>query len=159
MGLLSESHKLSWRGKLRKILLGPKSQAMLRPFLEGRDPESFVFSPKESKEALQAERAAKRKSKRQPSQVRRKKKPNPKRRPREYYSAHAYSRAVARTCEKAGIPIWRPNRLRHTAATIIRREYGLEAAQVILGHTRCDTTQIYAERDTQKAEAIIKEIG
>ena len=39
---------------------------------------------------------------------------------------------------------WSPNRLRHAAATEIRREVGLEEAQIILGHSRADVTQIYA---------------
>ncbi len=42
---------------------------------------------------------------------------------------------------------WAPNRLRHARATEIRRTYGLEAAQVILGHAKADVTQVYAERD------------
>jgi site-specific recombinase XerC len=45
---------------------------------------------------------------------------------------------------------WAPNRLRHSAATEIRKNFGLEAAQVILGHSAADVTQIYAERDMQK---------
>ncbi|MCH7727914.1 MAG: hypothetical protein IH991_15770 [Planctomycetes bacterium] len=29
---------------------------------------------------------------------------------------------------------WSPNQLRHTAGTDVRKRYGLEAAQVVLGH-------------------------
>ena len=54
---------------------------------------------------------------------------------------------------------WSPNRLRHTAATNIRREFGLEAAQVILGHAAADVTQVYAERDQQKAKEVARQIG
>jgi site-specific recombinase XerC len=57
------------------------------------------------------------------------------------------------------IPHWHPNQLRHTAATMIRRDYGLEAAQVILGHSKADVTQIYAERDAAKAIEVIRNIG
>lgn len=46
-----------------------------------------------------------------------------------------------------GITYWHPNQLRHTRATAIRQQFGLEAAQVALGHSRADTTQLYAERD------------
>jgi integrase len=49
--------------------------------------------------------------------------------------------------------------LRHTAATVIRAKYGVEAAKVILGHTKVETTQIYAERDLEKAQEIMAEIG
>ena len=57
------------------------------------------------------------------------------------------------------MPVWRPNRLRHSRATEIRRRYGLEAAQVALGHSRADVTQVYAERDLALAERVAREIG
>jgi hypothetical protein len=41
----------------------------------------------------------------------------------------------------------------------IRARYGLEAAQVILGHSRTDVTQVYAERDLAKAVEVMREIG
>lgn len=54
---------------------------------------------------------------------------------------------------------WHPNQLRHTRGTEIRKRYGLEAAQVILGHAAADVTQIYAERDAEKAREIARAIG
>jgi integrase len=57
------------------------------------------------------------------------------------------------------VPAWNPLQLRHTAATLIRAKYGLEAAKAILGHSRVETSQLYAERDLGRAEEIMKEIG
>jgi hypothetical protein len=54
---------------------------------------------------------------------------------------------------------WSPNRLRHTKATEIRKQFGLEAAQVILGHAAADVTQVYAERDAEKAREVARQIG
>ncbi len=54
---------------------------------------------------------------------------------------------------------WHPNRLRHTAATLIRREHGIEAARVILGHSKLTTTEIYAEADQVKAAEVMARIG
>jgi integrase len=54
---------------------------------------------------------------------------------------------------------WSPNQLRHSAGTEIRKRYGLEAAQVILGHASADVTQVYAERDLAKAVEIMREVG
>ncbi len=54
---------------------------------------------------------------------------------------------------------WHPNQLRHTFATQVRRKHGLEAAQVLLGHSRADVTQVYAERDEKLAVAVAAEIG
>ena len=55
---------------------------------------------------------------------------------------------------------WHPHQLRHTAATIIRREFGLEAAQVALGHSSALITDaVYAERDRAKVEEVMIKIG
>jgi hypothetical protein len=75
------------------------------------------------------------------------------------YRRHSYTRAINRACKRAGVVCWSPLQLRHTAATIIRRQYGLEAAQLVLGHSRADVTQLYAERDSAKAEQIIAAVG
>ena len=54
---------------------------------------------------------------------------------------------------------WHPNQLRHSFATRVRKEHGLEAAQVLLGHSRADVTQIYAERNEELAGSVAARIG
>jgi integrase len=54
---------------------------------------------------------------------------------------------------------WHPNRLRHSFATFVRMTEGLEAAQVLLGHSRADVTQVYAARDEGLAVAVARRIG
>jgi integrase len=54
---------------------------------------------------------------------------------------------------------WAPNRLRHTFGTLARREAGIEAARVTLGHSSAVTSEIYAERDLEAAKEIVKRIG
>ena len=54
---------------------------------------------------------------------------------------------------------WSPNQLRHAAGTEVRRLFGLEAAQVILGHAKADVTQVYAERDMAMAAEVMRKIG
>jgi integrase len=68
-------------------------------------------------------------------------------------------RAVQRGCKRAGIPDWAPNQIRHTFGTEVRAKHGLEAAQVLLGHSRADVTQTYAERDLAKAAEVARMIG
>ena len=41
--------------------------------------------------------------------------------------------------------------MRHLYATMVRRVYGLEAAQVLLGHAHAAITETYAERDATLA--------
>jgi integrase len=66
-------------------------------------------------------------------------------------------KAELRTWNKAHS--WHPNQIRHTAATEFRSKFGLEAAQVLLGHSRADVTQTYAERDMKQAREVARKIG
>jgi integrase len=49
--------------------------------------------------------------------------------------------------------------LRHTAATNLRKEFGIEVARVILGHASPAVTEIYAEADREKAIGAMRRIG
>jgi integrase len=55
--------------------------------------------------------------------------------------------------------IWHPHQLRHSAGTRFRRDYGIDIANVLLGHSTLTATQIYAEQDLKKAEAVMAEVG
>ena len=67
--------------------------------------------------------------------------------------------------QKAELAVWRkahrwhPHQLRHAYATQVRKEFGLEAAQILLGHAKADVTQVYAERDARRATNIAAKIG
>jgi len=150
-------HKTMHRGKTRVIAIGPKAQEVIRPFLKV-DPKAFLFSPWDAIHHLRAVRRAARKSKVQPSQKCRKKR-NPKRPPGERYRTRSYSQAILTACARHGITHWHPNQLRHGHATEVRRQFGLEAAQVALGHSAADVTQIYAERDLTLAVNVAQAIG
>jgi integrase len=54
---------------------------------------------------------------------------------------------------------WHPHQLRHNAATRLRKQYGLEAARVVLGQKSGAVAEIYAEIDLTKAEKIMAEVG
>ena len=114
--------------------------------------------------------------------------PGPKRTAGTRYTTAIYRQAIARACERAfAMPaelrpdpedaparaaertsaraawraanVWHPNQLRHSAATRIRRDYGPEAAQVILGHKNMRTTELYAERNVSAAVAVVSQAG
>jgi integrase len=140
------------------VLIGPKGQDVLRPFLRPDDPDGYLFRPADGREEWLAAKRAARKAKVPPSQACRRK-PSPKRRPGAYYTRHAYCSAVARACEKAGVPHWHPHQLRHTRATEVRGGYGIEAAQVILGHSRANVTEVYAERNLELGERVTAQTG
>jgi integrase len=168
-------HKTEHHGRERTIFIGPQAQAILRPYLL-RAESSNCFVPAESERRRRALQHAARATvptygNRPGTNVKRK----PKWAAGQSYCTDSYRRAITRGCEVAfGMPdeltkeqrkawrvvhAWAPNQLRHTAATQIRRQFGLEAAQITLGHTRADVTQIYAERDLGKAADIMRQVG
>lgn len=148
------AHKTAYRGRARTIYIGPHGQRILRPFLSGRAVDAPLFDPREAV----AERAARAKTHRRPDQ-----KPNPRKTVRTHgdcYTTASYRRAVSRACVLSGVPVWHPNRLRHNAATRIRRDCGLEVAAVLLGHSSATLTDhVYAERDTARAIEAVAKIG
>lgn len=154
-------HKTRHRGRAREIFIGPQCQAILTPYLMETGEHEYVFSPRRAVAAVNAEKRAKRRTKVQPSQVERAKRraATPRATHREKYDTNSYRTAVQRAQKRAGVPKWFPNQLRHTRGTQVRDYYGLEAAQVFLGHASADVTQIYAERDREKAIRIALETG
>jgi integrase len=54
---------------------------------------------------------------------------------------------------------WHPHQLRHTKATEIRREAGLDAARAVLGHRSPAVTEVYAELDMGKAAEVMERLG
>lgn len=126
-------HKTSYRGHDRIVPIGPKGQGIIKPFLK-RKLDAYCFTPADS-------------------EIHR---PHPKQRDfNSRYNRGTYHRAVQYAIRAANknrdednkIPIWNPHRVRHTAATKIRKELGLDAARAVLGHRNMRVTESYAEID------------
>ena len=153
------SHKTEHHGHIRTIHLGPQAQEVVKPFLTG-DAAAHLFSPRdaeaERRERLHANRKTPLSYGNGPGTNRTRK---PKRQPQDHYEVVSYRRAIHRACDAAGVPRWSPNRLRHNAATRLRKEYGLEAARVVLGHHSAAVTELYAEIDAAKAADIMLKSG
>jgi len=144
------SHKTAHLGRARVILIGPRAQAIIRRHLRA-DTTAPVFSPRQTVEDYRREHPGQR----TPRQI-----ADRPRSPRDRYTPDSYRRAIVRACARAGIPAWHPHQLRHTYATAVRREYGLEAAQILLGHGSAQVTDaVYAERDLARAKRIAARIG
>lgn len=135
-----ESHKMEHKDRHRVIVIGPKAQRILAKYaLRPSDQHCFLRTDGKP------------------------------------YEGCNYCGQIQRACDRAfpapkelkgnDLKAWRkshrwaPNRLRHSTATEIRREHGLEAAQVVAGHAKADVTQIYAERDLAKAATIMAQVG
>mgnify|MGYP006921393094 CR=1 FL=1 len=128
-------HKTQSRGHSRAVLIGPRGQAVLMPWMN-RPAGQECFRPCETARANSGAR---------PSGT--------------VYRTTTLGHAIARACRTAGVPHWHPHQLRHAAASRVRAAAGLDAAQVILGHRHAQTTEIYAEADRAKAAEIMAKVG
>jgi integrase len=170
-----ESHKSEHHGRDRLLFIGPKAQDVLRPYLL-REKTEYCFSPKDSERvrrtAMHEQRNTPLSCGNRPGSNKKRK---PNRRAGDHYTKDSFCRAIHRACDRAFPPPeelegdelkawrkshwWNPNQLRHSAATEIRKRYGIEGAQVTLGHAYADVTQVYAERDMTLAAKIMREVG
>lgn len=170
-------HKTAYRGKDRTIVCGLQAQAILKPYMN-RGPSVPLFSPRES----EAKRLALLKRETPTNQGNRpgynsRARAGRKRRKTagEAYTTQTYGKAIRYACKQA-YPVpngatpeearqwrknkwWAPNRLRHTRATVLREKYGLDVAAAILGHSRVETTQIYARNSMENAIKAALEMG
>jgi integrase len=163
-----QTHKTAHHGHDRVIFIGPRAQAVVADWLRA-DQEAFLFQPREAaaavREAAQAagrsasdrDRAAR--YKRAADAHKRGGRAKNRRLPGDRYAPGRLGHAVGRACERAGIGHWHPHQLRHAAATELRREIGIEAARVVLGHRSPVMTEVYAEVDRKTAAAAMIKIG
>jgi integrase len=163
-------HKTEHHGITRVIAIGPKAQAALLRFLL-RDADAECFSPREAQDKAESVRKTRyckdsyaraitracEEAFNMPKELRRAPLATGIRKARETAEAKAARIAGAKAWRKAHC--WHPNQLRHSAATEIRAKFGLEAAKSALGHTKTDMTEVYAEKDLQKAAEVARLIG
>ena len=184
-----ERHKNEHRGQSREIYFGPRAQAVLEPWLrddpdqylfspreafEGwnRERTANRASPMTPSHEARHARFLSRKAKRAKG---------------EHYTTDSYRRAIAYACKLADrdarekattaarvqspatpaaafdetvfVPCWSPHRLRHNAATNLRKEFGIEVARFGVGHKPAFTTEIYADADREKVMDVFARVG
>ncbi|TWU08840.1 Tyrosine recombinase XerD [Symmachiella macrocystis] len=123
------SHKTEHHNKQRVIYLGPQAQAIIQPYL--RDC-GYLFRPTGNNWGLDHDRP---------------------------YHRDAYRNMIQRACVKADVEVFHPHRLRHTAATRLRQQVGIEGTKNILGHATISMAEVYAERDDTQVREIAKNYG
>lgn len=128
------AHKMGYKGKRKVVPIGPQAVQLLKEWLEKASDEQHLFRPEFA-----------------PKSVGRKRLP--------HYTKGAYTRAVWYACHRAKVPVFGPNRIRHLAATEIRRQFGLEAAQAVLGHAHFSTTERYASPVSELASKVAEKRG
>jgi integrase len=136
-------HKTSHKGKERHIKIGPRAQAVLMPWIMKADPTGRIFPIRRDLLTQAIHRGCIR------------------------AFPHPTLSKVKKltTAQKAELNAWikahkwAPNQVRHTYGTDVRAQFGAEASQCMLGHSKLDTTEIYAERDMRQAAEIARKIG
>ena len=151
-------HKNAWRGHDRTLNIGPKAQAVLRPYLK-RASHRYCFSPAESERERCKYRRQERKSPMTPSQAARVPKAQPMIQPGDHYRTSSLWCAIQRAARRAGVPEWATMQLRHTAGTVARETLGLDAAQALLGHATARITEVYAEVRQERAAEVARLLG
>jgi len=96
-----EKHKTAHHGISRQVPIGPKAQAIIKPFLTD-DPEAYLFSPARAEAKRRAAMHEQRKTPLSCGNVPgSNRKAKPQRTPGERYDSNAYGKAVRRACRKA----------------------------------------------------------
>jgi integrase len=172
------SHKTQHHGKIRKICLGPRARAIFADWTRPGAPAEYLFQPLASmRDAASRRRKGRRDGRERGRQV-------TGRRVRERFSVDSFRKHIGRACDKANphpladVPDaeltdaqrarlaahreatrFHPNQVRHTVATMIRREFDVDAARGVLGHASVDVTTIYAERDAGRIAEVMERLG
>lgn len=158
-------HKTQIHGKTRTVFVGPRCQAILRPYLL-RGADTPCFSPIE---AYQQNLAMRRERRVTPE--------NEGNRPHgarkaikelhDRYDSQSYARAIKRAVQRLNrgredgdkLQAWSPNQLRHLKATEVRKLFGLDGVQAALGHSHARVSEIYAELSDDKGVEIARRLG
>ena len=171
-------HKTQHHHHERVVFFGPRAQQIIQPFMHARNVAAYLFSPaaadKARRRRLHKLRVTPLSCGNRPGSNRKRR---PKRKPGDRYDTGSYRRttAISYACQ-AAFPAppelnaeaarewnrahsWHPHRLRHNAATRLRKDFGIDVAQVVLGHKTLDVTQGYAEKNLASAQKVMLEVG
>jgi integrase len=177
-------HKKQHFGQARPVVIGPRGIKVLQEYLKGKKAGDYLFSPT----AAERERYEKLRQRFDqyvwyfPSEREREIERRAggkilngtaEWRPGDHYTEASYRRCIQRACRKAIaaakrksktdrvalLQVWTPNQIRHAVGTRIRDQFGLDGAQVVLGHEHADTSEIYSKVDLEKAIQIMRKVG
>jgi integrase len=129
----------------RVVFFGPRSRAILSPFLDGCPSTSAIFRPADGVAHGLRKSGASPKARGQAVN--------------EFYHSHALERAVRRACKRLGVPHWSPYQLRHSAFRLVQAEFGRDAARVFGGHKVGGATENYAGADLKTAAKVAAAMG
>lgn len=137
-------HKNSHRGQVRAIPILGDAREAITDYLN-RDPQSYLFSPREADSWFRAKLSAERKGYGSYKPVKGTLKAGPK------YTSQSYRQAIARAARRAKVASWVPYQIRHLNLTMVRQALGVEHAQALGGHAHVSMTEHYAQVSEARA--------
>jgi integrase len=166
LGSLSpRNQKTAKKNKRRVIAFGSREQAVLAPYIAGKNAEDFVFRPEDAASERKQSSRANRKTKVQPSQVERERmrRENPKQKFNPCFATDVVGNALRDAIANANktlpegerIPEWTLYSLRHKYVSEYVEKYGVEEAALMVGHT--DTAMVRKIYDKSQKRRILKQ--
>ena len=170
-----DSHKTKHHGKVRIVPLNKSCQSFLERYRD-TPPDDIIFSPKRTMREKAERQARERKTRVQPSQLRRKvyKQVRGENLVNESYSKYSYRTCVQRGVERYNkaeekaakeenrtpvlLPMWTPYQLRHTNASHVANVLSIEEARKLLGHSNAAVTQLYVHENVQTLKEIARKM-
>ncbi len=150
-------HKTTHMERVKVIPLTRKSQDILKRRITNYDSKDYIFSPKVAVDEILEEKHQGRKTPlKYGNRPGTNKREHPMIKPGEKYSPSALRIACKRGCMRAEVEVFTPYDLRRSVATETRASLGKEAAKVLLGHTKTDTTDIYLLDEVKEAVKVAK---
>jgi len=150
-------HKTTRYERVKVIPLASKPQEILSQRIKDFDSMDFIFKPEDAmRELLQKRRKNRKTAVSCGNRPGTNKQEHPMIKPGKRYSNDSLCHACKRGCKNAGVDVFVPYDLRRTMATGTRAILGKEAARVLLGHAKTDTTDIYLLEEVQEAIKIAK---
>lgn len=164
------THKNAHHSQHRSICIGPKAQEVIGEYVDGAKADQCVFRSVESASYNQASyrraiiRGCERAFVYPPGLKRITVMPTGRKKverleTRQEWRKRLTPEQLKEVKEFRKAHRWHPNQLRHTAATRIREQFAIDAAQIILGHSKPTTTAIYASNNIKKAAEVMRLVG
>jgi integrase len=134
-------HKTTRFGRVKVIPLTKKCQEILKPRIQGLSSRDYIFRPENTMIEVRRKRSENRKTPlHRGNRSGTNRSTHPICKPGKKYNHNTLCRACKRSCKRAKVKDFTPYDLRRTMATGTREILGKEAATLLLGHAKSDTT-------------------
>lgn len=121
--------KTQWRGMIRAVLIGPRARKILAKYRDNEF-DGYPFCPARviAEGVILANGHHHQTLKTKTASI-------PTKRGIACWNTSTYTMALRSYCNKCKCTLWTANRLRHSFATQVRREYGIVVASYLCGHS------------------------